>query len=115
MAIVKFVTKDMVPKEWHLGPEQEKEWLAHAAVGLAGATDSLQRMVAVELPDTFAAWAYQEAYARAAVERDDLVTPVITSREQWHGRTSELAKVVRCLWEGEPPAVVFCAIAVPKK
>ena len=116
MATFKFATKDMIPGEWHLTPEQERQWLAHAAAGLTNETaDTLQRMVAIELPDTFTAWAYQEAYVEAAKERDDLVAPVITSQEQWRDRVDELANVVRCLWEGEPPAVVFCALAVPKK
>ena len=112
MATFKFVTKDMVPETWHLPPEQEGEWLADAARGLSVAEGTLQRLVTVELPDTHTAWAYQRAYLRAAERRDDLVTPVITSREQWDGRLDQLARVVQCLWEGEPPAVAFCAIAV---
>ena len=115
MAAFKFVTKDMIPGEWRLTPEQEREWLVDAAVSLNETADNLERIVAVELPDTFMAWAYQEAYVEAVKERSDLVAPVISSEEQWRDRADDLAKVVRCLWAREPPVVVFCAFAVKKQ
>ena len=116
MATFQFVTASMVHAALNITSEQEKEWLIHAAGGLAGAkADTLQRIVAVELPDTHTAWAYQRAYVEAAKERDDLVAPIITSQEQWRDRVDELTRVVRCLWEGVPPAVVFCAIGAHKK
>ena len=46
------VTKDMIPDVWYLTEEQERTWLQHAATGLPGQTaESLQRIVAIELPD----------------------------------------------------------------
>ena len=116
MATFRFVTTSMVPAALNLTSEQENEWLIHAAGGLAGAkADTLQRIVAVELPDTHTAWAYLRAYQLAAKERDDLVVPIISSREQWDHRRDELARVVGCLKQRVPPVVVFCAIAPDKK
>ena len=112
----KFVTKDMIPKEWRFTEEQEKDWLRHVATEMPGETaETLQRMVAIELPDTHMAWAYQQAYMTASEQREDLVTPVITSREQWENRSEELTKVVKCLTEGTPPVVTLCAMVVRKK
>ena len=116
MATFQFVTASMVPAAWNITSEQQKERLFHAAGGLAGAkADTSQCLVAVELPDTHTAWAYLRAYQLAAKERDDLVVPIISSREQWGNRVDELRRVVRCLKLGVPPAVVFCAIAPDKK
>ena len=116
MATFQFVTASMVPAAWNITSEQQKERLFHAAGGLAGAkADTSQCLVAVELPDTHTAWAYLRAYQLAAKERDDLVVPIISSREQWDHRQDELAMVVGCLKQRVPPAVVFCAIAPDKK
>ena len=115
MAAFQFVTKDMIPREWGLSPQQEKVFLQESAAIHKEPPDGLERMVAVELPDTFTAWAYQEAYVEAAKVRADLVPPVITSEDQWRDRPDELAKVVTCLWDREPPAVAFVAFAVKKQ
>ena len=114
MAFIQFVTASMVPAAFTL--EREKERLFHAAGVLAGAkADTSQCIVVVELPDTFTAWAYVRAYRLAAQERDDLVVPMISSREQWDHRGDDLTRVVWCLQQGLPPAVVFCAIVPDKK
>ena len=116
MATFQFVTASMVPAALNITSEQEKEWLIHAAGGLAGAkADTLQCIVAVELPDTHTAWAYLRAYQLAVKERDDLVVPMISSREQWDDRGDDLTRVVWCLQQGLPPAVVFRAIVPDKK
>ena len=116
MTCPQFVTKDMIPREWLMTPDQEREWLTHVAPRLDGVDpDSLQRMVAVELPDVGLSWEYQRAYLEAAKQRDDLLAPMISSQEQWQGREHQALEVVRCLWQGTAPAVAFIAIAVLKK
>ena len=105
----------MVPKEWRFTEEQDREWLTHVAKEMPGeSAHTLMRIVAVELPDTHGAWAHQKAYMAASEQRDDLVTTVITSREQWEKRSDKLQKVLMCLKDGTPPAVGFCAMAVKK-
>lgn len=109
----RFVTKDMIPEVWRFAEEQENEWLVRVAGHMPGETPrSLQRIFAVELPGFPISYAYQEAYRAASVDRDDLVMPLITSREQWSDRPAAAAGVIRCLLEGIPPTVAFCAIAV---
>ena len=108
-----FVTKDMVPDVWRFSAEQEREWLEHVAEEMPGeSAATLQRIVAIELPDIPVAWAYQEAYKAASATRDDLVMPMITSREQWRDRRDEMTSIIRCLIEGSPPVVAICAVAV---
>ena len=52
----KFVTKDMIPKEWRFTEEQDREWLTHVAKLMPGeSAHTLMRIVAVELPDTHGA------------------------------------------------------------
>ena len=109
------VTKDMVPRQWLMTPQQEHEWLLCVASRLPGSDpDAMRRLVAIELPDIKPAWQYQETYQQAAGQRDDLVTPIVTSWEQWRGREDVLCEIVKHLWEGTAPAVVFVAVAVPR-
>ena len=110
----KLVSNAMIPKEWRFTEEQERDWLTQVAAEMPGETAStLQRIVAIELPDFPVSYAYQQAYMDASEHRDDLVAPVITSREQWTNRLEEMKKVIKCLLEGNPP-MVFCAMAVKK-
>ena len=110
----RFVTSSMIPVSHDMTPQQEEAFLRASSEAHGVPPESLQRMVAVELPDTYAAWEYQAAYAEAAKARDDLVPPAITSREQWDGRLEELARVVACLWAREAPSVSFISFAVRK-
>ena len=108
-----FVTKDMVPDVWRFSAEQEREWLEHVAEEMPGeSAATLQRIVAIELPDIPLSWAYQEACTAASATRDDLVMPMITLREQWRHRRDEMRSIIRCLIEGSPPVVAICAVAV---
>ena len=106
------VTMDMIPDVWHFNEEQERDWLEHVAKDMQGETaTTLQRMLAIELPDIKGAWTYLERFRMASETRKNLVPPVITARDQWEGRQDELAKIVKCLVEGTPPVVAICAIA----
>ena len=108
-----FVTKDMVPDVWRFSAEQEREWLEHVAEDMPGeSAATLQRIVAIELPDIPLRRAYHGAYKAASATRDDLVMPMITSREQWRDRRDEMTSIIRCLIEGSPPVVAICAVAV---
>ena len=116
MGSPQLVTKDMIPPVWLLTPEQEQEWIVHVAPRLEGADPgSLRRMVVLELPDVGLAWEYRAAYVNAAKRRDDLVIPVITSQEQWHGREQQAMEVVRRLVQGDAPAIAFRAVAILKE
>ena len=109
-----FVTEAMIPREWIMSPSQEREWITHLAPeGVDPA--SLERMVTVELPDVGISWEYERAYLQAAKQRSGLLAPVITSQEQWLGREELAFEVIRRLLHGLAPAVVFVALAVPKK
>ena len=106
----------MIPREWIMTPSQEREWITHVAPKLEGVDPaSLERMVTVELPDVGISWEYERAYLKAAKQRSDLLAPVITSQEQWLGRDEQAFEVIRRLLHGLAPAVVFVALAVPKK
>ena len=108
-----FVTKDMVPDVWHFSAEQDREWLEHVAEEMPGeSAATLQRIVAIELPDIPLSWAYQEACTAASATRDDLLIPMITSRKQGQDRCDEMRSIIRCLIEGSPPVVAICAVAV---
>ena len=109
-----FVTKGMIPADHDLTPQQEQAFLRASSAVHGLPPDGLERMIAVELPDTFTAWDYQAAYVEAAKLRDDLVPPAITSQEQWLDRPDQLARVVARLWAREPPAVAFITFAVKK-
>ena len=110
----RFVTSSMVPMCHDLTPQQEEAFLRASSEAHGVPPGSLQRMIAVELPDTHAAWEYQAAYVEAAKIRNDLVPPAITSREQWDDRPEELARVVACLWTREAPSVAFISFAVKR-
>ena len=111
----RLVTKDLIPQVWYLSEEQEREWLAHAGGALPGySPGELRRVFVIELPDCPMAYAYQQAYVTASARRDDLVMPVITPREQWHGRGDVLVEVLRCLIEGSPPLAAVAVIALAR-
>ena len=107
-----FVTWDMIPAVWLLSPEQESKWLSEIAHLAPGETaQTLERHVCIELPDCPPAWEYQQAYIAASTTRSDLVTPMITSREQWESRPEQLLDVIWRLLHGLPPMVAVCVIA----
>ena len=110
------VTMDMIPDVWHFNEEQERDWLEHVAKDMPGETaTTLQRMLAIELPDIKGAWTYLKRFEMASKTRKNLVPLVITARDQWKKRQDEMAKIVKCLVEGTPPVVAICAMAVPKQ
>ena len=99
-----------------MSPSQERQWLIQVAPRMPGADpEAMQRIVAVELPEVGLSWRYQKAYLKAAEHRDDLLAPIITSQEQWQGREDKVLEIIKCLWEGTAPAVVFMAVAALKK
>ena len=111
-----FVAKDMIPEEWRFTEKQEKEWLEHVAKEMpVKSAATLERVVAVELPDFPVSYAYTEAYTIALANRVDLVMPMITSRDQWKDRRAEEARILWRLVNGAPPDVTFCAVALLKK
>ena len=58
----------------------------HVAGHMTGESPStLERLVVIELPDIPLVYAYQAAHMQASAHRADLVTPIITSQEQWAG------------------------------
>ena len=100
----------------------DPELLLHGGGGLASRCfkelildAGLVLHIAVELPDVELSGRYQRAYLEAAKRRDDLLAPVITSQKQWQGREDKVDEIVKCLWEGTAPAIVFMALAVLKK
>ena len=110
-----FVTKDMSPEEWRFTEKQEA-WLEHVAKEMpVKSAATLERVVAIELPDFRLSYAYTEAYTIALANRVDLVMPMITSRDQWKDRRAEEARILWRLVNGAPPDVTFCAVALPTR
>ena len=105
-------TLDMIPPAWRLTPPQERQWAAEAAAITQVAPGSVRRLVVIELPDCPLAWRYQQMFIAASADRHDLITPVITSWEQWDSRQEMLSLALSLLMAGCPPVAVFAAIAV---
>ena len=114
MARFQFATEDMIPHEWAMTAEQQNDWIAHLAPHGADPA-SFDRLVTVELPDVALSWEYQRAFSRAAQQVSGILPPVITSWEQWQGREKQAQEIIERLSAGIPPAVIFVALAVPKR
>ena len=94
-------------------PDQERQWVLEAAARMQVTPERVRRFVVIELPDCPLSWRYHGLFVAASASRNDLVTPVITSWEQWESRPQELALALSLLLAGRPPVAVFAAIAVP--
>ena len=79
-----FVNMDMVLRAWIHTKEQEQVFLANAAKHLDGeSAATLERIVAVELPDVPEVRFYQEMYKLVSRTRDDLVHPCPPRHHLW--------------------------------
>ena len=100
----RFVTWDMIPPVWIYTREQERAWLEDIASYYPGKSpQSLERYVAIELPDCPPAWEYQSAFRMASRERDDLVPVIITDRGHWEDRKEQMIDVLGRLLAHVPP------------
>ena len=100
----RFVTWDMIPPVWIYTRAQERAWLEEIASYYPGKSPrSLERHVAIELPDCPLAWEYQEAFRAASQECGDLVPVLITDRSQWEGRNEQMVEVLGRLLARVPP------------
>ena len=114
MPAFQFVTKAMVPDRLWLAPDQERAFLERSAEFHQVPPEQLERVVAVELPDTFVAWEYSAAHVVASASRGDLAPAMLTPEDMWRDRPQQLAQISLCLMNGEPPAVAFMCFAVKK-
>ena len=110
--MIQLLTFDMVPAQHRWTAVQELAFLQQASDRYGVPVDGLRRYFAVELPDHPLSWAYQEAYTRAAHDRNDLVPPAVTALDLWQGRHDQLLQSLSLLRDGRPPMVVFLSIAV---
>ena len=100
----RFVTWDMIPPVWFYTREQERVWLREMAAYYPGMSPrSLERHVAIELPDCPPAREYQEAFRSASLVCDNLVPVLITDRGQWESRKEQMVEVLGRLLARVPP------------